>query len=335
MLTIKKIYKKLINKKLTVLVVGLYFSFAALVSCGDKTFLEDAVSVAKVYIESGDILILSGGSVARTATPFPLHQIHAYASDGRYKGLINSANSTSFLMGMAFDLTGLNLIFTVDGSDRVDQVNIYDQNSPTNYILDSNLTGATLRAVAVLSDGGTVVAESTTSIEKYDSSGVRVTTNFPITVTANVMKVRSISGGRFVIVNTGGNDSPSIRNNNGTSIGTVTMGLACGTNCDPSDILELPDGRFIISYQIAASQSLELYSSTFVRVGTLFLDTSVLQGISAMTLLDDGTILACSTTFNLCEKLLISGNTATRVGTTPFIDDVGKIRQPTDVVVVP
>jgi hypothetical protein len=90
-----------------------------------------------------------------------------------------------------------------------------------------------------------------------------------------------------------------------------------------------------VAYQAAAYQSLQIYNSSFVRIGELYQDTTVLQGISALARLSNGDILACSTTFNTCERLRISGNTATRVGTTAFIDDASKIRQPTDVLVVP
>ncbi len=305
-------------------------------ACGDKAFLEDAITAQRIFIESGDIIVLSGGTVARTATPFPLHQIHIYASDGSYKGMIHNANSSSFLMGMDFSSDLSKLLFTVDGTDRIDSIDLSEQSTPANHLIDgTNLTGTTLRTMAVLSDGGTVVAESTTSFEKYDSSGTRVTTNFPITVTANTMKVRAISGGRFALVFTGGADSVSIRNNNGTAVTTITSGLGCTTNCDPSDILELPDGRFIVSYQNASNHSLQLYNSSFTRIGTLYQDTAVLQGISALALHSSGDILACSTTFNICERLTISGSNATRVGSSAFLGDAGKIRQPTDILVVP
>lgn len=338
MMLIKQLipHKFLINRFLIILNTFSILSLVFLSACGDKVFLEDAVSAQRILLESGDIIVLSGGTVARTATPFPLHQIHAYSSEGQYKGRLISADSASFLMGMDFNFDLSKLIFTVDGSDRIESLDLANQGSPNIHLIDgTNLTGATLRTVATLSDGGTVVAESTTSFEKYDSTGTRVTTNFPITVTANTMKVRAISGNRFALVYTGGNDSVSIRNNNGTAVTTIASGIACGTNCDPSDILELPDGRFLVSYQIAAHQTIQLYNSSFGYVGELFRDTTVLQGISALARLSNGDILACNTTFNTCERLRISGNTATRVGTTAFIDDASKIRQPTDVLVVP
>jgi hypothetical protein len=308
-----------------------------LLSCGDDEFLNTTLSdqdATNIEVESGDILILSGGTVARAVTPFPLHEINVFSSAGEFKGLLFRARSTEFLMGMSLNNTASGINFTIDTVDRVANLLFTDNTLVGNHILDGNLTGTTLRAVATLSDGGTVVAESTTTIEKFDADGNRVAVNFPITVTANIMKVRAISNNRFVTLFNGGNDSPVVRNNDGTLSLTVASGLPCGTNCDPSDIIELSDGRFVIAYQIATAQGLELYSSNFVRIGTLFRDTNILQGISTLSLLEGDDILACSTSFNVCERLTISGNVANRLGSSTFIGDAGKIRQPVDSLVV-
>lgn len=316
-----------------------FATLLTLTGCGQKAFLPDieALVANNTSITSGDILIVSGGTTARTATPFPLHMITAFGSNGAFKKVVRTASSTEFYMGAAlsFDLT--RLLYTVDTTDRVESVSLNDVTNYGNHIIDGNLTGTTLRAVAVLSDGGTIVAESTTSIEKYNASGTRVTTNFPITLTANIMKLRKISGGRFVALTTGGTpDSPRIYNDAGVLQSTVSLaGLACTTNCDPSDIVELADGRFVIAVQAAASNSLELYSSTFTYIGQLYKDTNVLQTISAIAQTSDGDLVACSTAFNTCEKIQINGSTGVRVGTSAFIGDASLIRQPTDIVVIP
>jgi hypothetical protein len=229
-----------------------------------------------------------------------------------------------------------NILYAVDTTDRVERVKVSDTTNYGNYLIDAQLGGTTLRALASLSDGGTIVAESTTVIEKYDSTGTRVTTNFPITLTANIMKLRKISGDRFVAITTGGApDSPRVYSNAGTLQTTVTLGLSCGTNCDPSDILELSDGRFVVAVQAAALHSLELYSSSFTYIGQLYRNTSLLQTISSIAQASDGDVIACSTGFNTCEKIQIVGSTGVRVGTTAFIDSASIMRQPTDVLVIP
>ncbi len=325
----------LIRSKLSLLLLlgGLFLQLAS--GCGQKQFLADVFAL-DLLLKSGDVLVLSGGTVARTSTPYPLHQISAFSSDGTFKSVLREASSTQFLMGMAFNSDPSELLFTVDTTDRVDKLNIYSPSVPSYHLIDVNLSGNTMRAIAALSDGGTIVAESTTSIEKFDSSTTRVTTNFPIVLTANIMKLRKISGGRFAAITTGGSpDSPRIYNNDGTLATTVTLGLSCTTNCDPSDILELSDGRFLISVQNAALNSIELYTSSFVRVGQFYRDTTVLQGISALAQAADGSVIACSTFFNTCEKLQVVGDTGVRVGSRALIDNSTVMRQPTDILVVP
>jgi hypothetical protein len=305
--------------------------------CGQSKFLSEVLK-STAGITSGDILIVSGGTSLRTVAPYPLHQIADFYSDGTFKSLIRVASSTELMMGMALASDPTELLYTIDTTDRVEKLSLASPTLIQNHIIDANLNGTTLRAIASLSDGGTIVAESTTSIEKYDGSStpVRVTTNFPIVLTANIMKLRKISGNRFAAITTGGApDSPRIYNNDGTLATTIALGLSCTTNCDPSDILELSDGRFLVAIQAVALNSIEMYSANFTYIGRFFSDPTILQGISALTQMTDGTVLACNTTFNTCEKIQIMGNSGVRVGSHAFIDAASVMRQPTDALVAP
>jgi hypothetical protein len=135
-------------------------------------------------------------------------------------------------------------------------------------------------------------------------------------------------------INNGNPDAPRVYSNAGTLLTTMS-GLACTTNCDPFDIVELPDGRFVVSYQIAAANSLELFDSSFVRVGTLYSNPAVLMTPSALEVLENGDLLACSQAYNTCERFAISGNLATRVGDRAFISNTSLVRQATKVIRVP
>jgi hypothetical protein len=149
-----------------------------------------------------------------------------------------------------------------------------------------------------------------------------------------VTKVRRISGDRFVIMTTGGTpDSPRVYSNAGVLQTTITMNLSCGASCDPVEILELTDGRFLISN--AVNQSLELYSADFVRIGTFYRNLSVLQYVYGMTQMADGSVLACAYVLSTCEKLQIVGDVGVRVGSKAFIDQAARMRVPYDVLVVP
>jgi hypothetical protein len=282
---------------------------------------------------SGDIIIVSGGAVASTVSPFPLHKISLFSDQGEFKKfLYQAANVTEFLYGGDIDTITKDFIFTVETVDRVDRVDLNSFNI-FSEILDGNLNGTTMKAITNLSDGSSVIAESPTVIEKYSSAGVRAGAPFPITLPTAINNLKRISGDRFIATFTTNPDSPRVYNNNGTLAATFPTTSPCTTNCDPYDVVELSDGRFAVNSRI--THGIYLYAANLTYVGVLYLDPAIINMPSSMTLLDDGKLLVCNTSFNTCERLAISGNTATRVGSTAFINDVSKVRQPTSVVVVP
>lgn len=178
-----------------------------------------------------------------------------------------------------------------------------------------------------------VIAESPTVIEKFSAAGVRATAPYPITIPTTINSIKAISGDRFVVTFTTNPDTPRVYNNSGTLAATFPATSPCTTNCDPFDIVELPDGRFVVNSRV--THGLYLYSSTFTYIGVLYLDTSILNTPSGMTVLGNGNILVCSTSFNNCEEFSISGNSATRVGTSALINNVSAARQPLSIMVIP
>ncbi len=310
-------------------------------SCSDNVILNEALITNETVatpvsgnVTSGDIFIVSGGAVASTASPYPIHSITQWSAAGAFIRTIALAPSVStYYYGLDLNVAGTELFYTVDTVDRIEKVDLSTLVT-TTHILDAGLTGTTMRAMAVLSDGSVVAAESTTSVEKFGSDLVRVTANFPITLTATINSIKRISGNRFVILTSGGVDTPKVYNNDGTAVTTLT-GLGCGNNCDPYDIVELTDGRFVVSYQLAAYQSLELFNSSFTYVGQLYKSSSDLLMPGALALLNNGNILACTSALNTCEEISVSGNTGSRVGTRALISDASLMRQPVSVVVAP
>ncbi len=320
-------------------VILLFLATALFYACGNDVHLEDATSNdsgGTPIAQRGDILVLSGGTVASNVAPYPLHQISVFDSSGNFKSAIYRALSGALLMGMSLDLTGSKVLLTVDNVDRVDYATL-SSGASGYHLIDANLTGATMRAVEVLSDGSTLVAESTTSIEKFNAAGTRVTTGFPITAVNTVTNIRRISGDRFIALGTLGTDNPRVYSNAGALVATVpTSGATgCGTNCDPFDMIELSDGRFVATFQAATHRSLELFNSNFGYVGQLYRNSSVLMTPTSLAQKANGNLVVCDTSYNVCEEFSIQGVTASRVGTVPLIGNASVMRQPTRVLVVP
>jgi len=308
-------------------------------SCGTKVNLDEAVkpgTTTTSRVQSGDILVLSGGTVASTATPFPLHQIVAYDSTGNFKSIIYQPTMGSFIYGMAFSLDHKSLFISVDTVDRIERL-FFESLLNVPYIVDTNLSGTTMRSVEILSDGSILAAESTTSIEKYSSSLSRVTTNFPNTAVNTITNIRRISGDRFIALGTAGADNPRVYNNAGVLQATVpTSGLTgCAANCDPVDMIELKDGRFAALHQVAATPAIEIFNSSFGYVGRAYSNASILRTPNSIAQRESGNLIVCDTTYNTCEEFTLSGITATRVGASSLIADPSNMRQPLKVLVVP
>jgi hypothetical protein len=100
-------------------------------------------------------------------------------------------------------------------------------------------------------------------------------------------------------------------------------------------VVELPDGRFVASMQLAAKQSLELFEADFSYVGVLYRDLTVLPSPGSLDVLENGNLIVCTLVLNACEQLSIDGNTAERVGSRSLISESSLIRQPTAVRVLP
>lgn len=309
----------------------LILALIILASCNSENHFE-AIYQSPDEAVSGDIIVVSGGTVASTATPFPLHKVALFDSDGIFKRFLYEGKLGEMLYGGTIDSVTSDFLFTVDTVDRVDKI---DLNSFERFsaLLDPNLTGTTLRTISSLSDGSMVIAESPTVIEKFSAAGVRATAPFPLTIPTAINSIKTISGDRFVVTFTTNPDAPRVYNNSGTLVATFPTTSPCTTNCDPFDVVELPDGRFVVNSRV--THGLYLYSSTFTYIGVVYLNTSILNTPSGMTVLGNGNILVCSTSFNNCEEFSISGNTATRVGTSALINNISAARQPLSVMVVP
>ena len=309
-------------------------SFLLLTACGGKNHFEAVYQNPQEAQQavSGDIIIVSGGTTTKLVTPFPLHSAALFSSTGVFKKFLYEASATEFLYGGVLDSITGDLLVAVDTIDRVDRVDL-DSFAKSTAIIDINLSGANLRAISSLSDGSILIAESPTVIEKYSAGGVRQAGLFPLTLPTAINNIKAISGGRFVVTFTTNPDSPRVYNEAGTLLATMPITSPCTNSCDPYDIVELSDGRFVVNSR--TTNGIYLYNSSFTYVGVLYLDVTVINQPSSMSLLKNNNLLVCNTNFNTCEELAISGNTASRIGTTALINNAGAVRQPLASMVVP
>lgn len=121
----------------------LIITLLILVSCNSENNFE-AIYQAPDQAVSGDIIVVSGGTVASTATPFPLHKVALFNSEGVFKRFLYEGKTGELLYGGTIDAITNDFLFTVDTVDRVDKI---DLNSFQRFsaLLDLTLTGVTLR----------------------------------------------------------------------------------------------------------------------------------------------------------------------------------------------
>jgi hypothetical protein len=226
-------------------------------------------------------------------------------------------------------------VFGLENIDRTQKIDLADQQVLPD-ILEANLSGTTIRAVAVLSDGSRLIAESPTVIEKYSAAGVRAGAPFPLTIPTAINDIKRISSNRWIVVFNGTTDQPRVYNNAGTLVGTFASAVGfCTTNCDPYEVEELSDGRFLVTSQLANAGAVFLYNANFSFVGRAYQNLDLLRTPSSITTLKNGNYLVCCMTYNTCEELSLSGNTLTRVGNQSLIANPSLVRQPTKAIVVP
>jgi len=321
------------------------FAFLLLLSsCGERILptLGDGAEEdtgLPTYFETGDIILVAGGDVNRSTSPYPSHKISSFdPSTGSLKEELYSADSTELLWGAHITSDQRALAFTIDGP--TDYVATLDPVSlGKGAMIITALSGATMRALVNIADGSWLVAEARNAIEKFNSSyanqtgnGFRMTSNL-----GYVNRIRAISGDRFMILQSqNGDDRPRVFNNaNASSATVVNLGLSCGNNCDIHDVVELPDGRFVFSVMNSSYNSLLITNSSFVVQGELFKDEVNLPGPATMALIDTNNLLVCTYLNGNCEKITVSGNTGSISPISPFISHPIYSRNITDIVVVP
>ena len=106
-------------------------SLLFLLSCNSENHFEavtqePAVSTPAPVADviSGDIIVVSGGTVAATVTPFPLHKVALFSSSGDFKRFLYEGKAGELLWGGAIDSITGDFLFTLDNIDRVDRVDL-------------------------------------------------------------------------------------------------------------------------------------------------------------------------------------------------------------------
>ena len=127
-------------------------------SCG----VDDASLSEGFLIQPGDIIISDNAN----------NSVYHYDSTGKFIGILFTAQTGEVTYGLSWNHLTNEIYISIDGADRIAAVKAIDKSIVDPQIATTTLNGV-LRAVAVLSDGETIVTESN-NIERFDRTNNRV-----------------------------------------------------------------------------------------------------------------------------------------------------------------
>lgn len=278
--------------------------------------IEDEVAPIEdsACFESGDILVANGGS----------DSVVALDSAGNFKRTVYSVNTSAGEALFGLDLlesTG-ELLVVVDGVDRVMAISPVDC-SARIFIADLNLTG-TVRGITQLTSGDLLVVE-TNAIERFTSSGLRVTTGgFPLTLQTAGTQLSNISGGGFILCSTG---TDVVRTYSDAGVQSATRSSGIVGTTDASGCMVLASGN-IATVWSGTTDTVSIYNPGLSSSLFTYSNPSVLATPGGMAQRANGNILVTERTLNYLVEITQEGVLVGTLGS-------GSLNTPEFLLVVP
>lgn len=249
--------------------------------------------------------------------------------NGNFKNVLFSVDSSSEkLIGLAWMHTTKEILVAVDGSDRVMAISPYDGSSRV-LISNSNLDFNTNTiGLAQISNGDIIVAETSTSAERFSEAGVRNTTGWPKNLGLTLMRQISPTQDGGFIACSANTDQARKFDSNGNLQATGTSVIAGTTN--GYGCIELSNGEFALSWD-GTTDSVQVYDSGLTAATTTFNNASssaVLSGPRGLAQTSDGNILVAEYTGQYLIEITTAGD---------YVQTLGNsfLKQPAHVLSIP
>lgn len=270
----------------------------------DSTFGTDAN-----LLKSGDIVVANTGN----------DTILLLDQDGILKEILTDSTTDPSLnfSALAFDrsLDQILVAFdsTVATSDRIIGISMWD-GTLSNVLQNSNYTGI-LSGIARLNNGSFVGLEGTTTMELFDSNGVRSGNPFSSAITANGVDVNPLSTGGYVVCSTGVANTVRTYSSTGVLVSTATsaapaptLGALAASSCISNSL-----GQIIVAYS-GATDHIRAYNSTLTTVLWTYNDSNVLATPGKLAITPAGNILVSDIGLNHIVELNSSGGFVRTIG---------------------
>jgi hypothetical protein len=291
-----------------------------------------------IYVASGTAYAGPGVTAAT-----PSQTVARFTLSGTFERVVRdyTANPGDSPVGLV-DYSASHILVLVDNTTgrRIELV-AKDGSGYSTFLSNGTALNAVVRDIVGTSDGGVLVAKNT-AIEKFNSTGTRITQGANPYVSApggscatSTTLIPAVTiGPDNVILMAHAAASPNNQINLISSTGyavigdCVTVTEAPGATHYPTSLLYHSSGKLLAGFgnntgPIHQIYSYSVTSTTITSPVQAFNDTSILQGISEMAEMPDGTVLisAAASTFNTIERFTLNPSTGllARVGTLPLI----------------
>lgn len=295
--------------------ISLFFALLFLSGC--NTSSDSPVTYTTYLIEPGDLVVTNSGN----KTVVLLNE------NGTYKTTLLDLAQAETPTGIAFNSTTKELLITVEGTaDRVIGISAYN-GTRSDFINDiANLTG-TLNGITQLTQGDIVIAE-TNAIERYSSSGDRVTTGgWPKTggvIMTTLNQFTALSDGNFFACSSG-TDQARIYSNTGAQVATSGVSGIAGTT-DVFGCTVLANGSFAIAWN-GTTDTIQIRASNLTTIDASYSNTTLLANPRGMAQKANGNIVIVDQTANHIVEITTAG---------ALVDTYGDaINTPISIYVVP
>jgi hypothetical protein len=275
-------------------------------------------------IAPGDIIVANVGN----------DSIIWLGPDGRFKGNLYDVDTDAnvLLAGLSWDSVGKKILFnydhlTITALDKTIAIDPIDASIRT-VVTNANLNGI-LPGAARLSGGDYIVAEGTTTIEKFSTGSVRVGAPFLTIATGNSVDLQPLNNGGFLNCVTGTANTVRTYDSAGVVQATatsatpgVTLGAVASSGC-----VQLPNGNIAVAYS-GATDAVRIYDSTLTTVVGTFIDTSYLTTPGKVAGTPEGNVIVTDTAFNHIVEITQAGG---------FVRTLGGnvLATPTSIMIIP
>jgi hypothetical protein len=245
-------------------------------------------------IQSNDIIVTNSGN----------DSIVLLDENGNFKrALVDSpTDATLIYNALAYDSANDQILFNNDSTtaslDAIKSISLYN-GTVSNVIQSSNLNGI-LPGLARLVDGDLISIEGTTTLEKFDSDGVRVGAPFASALIANLIDLNPLASGGYIVCSTATANTVRTYNAAGTLQATATsasptptLGALAASGCT-----EDSQGRIIVAYSGATDAVRAYTSNAMTTVDWTFQDTNYLTSPGKVAVRPNGNILVTDTVLN-------------------------------------